>query len=835
MARNSLGALLVSLGLDASQFISGLTKSEYQAKKSADAIKKQFDGIGKDFATSIGRQLGGIFSVTGVVLWTKSVLDAAEAMQDLAEETGSSVEKLSKLANIAEVQGTSFDDFRGVVEKFAVTLGQLDKEGSKAAEILRILGVTSRDPATALEEAAKGFAKFGDSATKLAAIRELGGRNAVQFAGALKAMAENTGIAATRTAEQVRKADELRESLRLLSNQSQTLANTLLDAAVPAFNEFLARLIKVHEVAGSIPGVLAQIAISKPSGNLEATQRSIAETERQLKEVEERVGGIKDKISSAIGFDAKTLTDLLRKQLTILKFDEQRFLDELAKQNEFVVPPQKDTRPKFPDVSNRENAAREAELLAKRLVDQQVKILEQGVAAEKDILDARSAAIKDAYETGALSAQNAFALEQQARNEALTQTISFYDKQIAALEKYRASLKKGSEQVEVATQVESIQEKRANAIRDATKAEADADRERRARLIDYGAAIDEIRAKMKELAGDTAAAAKIRLDAQFSLINARAKSEGDVVTQRAVKELQQQGEAVAKLNDATRVYRGTLEDLEIARARIDIKQQTGALTDIQAIVQRQNLAREYIGELQRQIAVQEAIAANEMASGVEREAAIRAIQRMKVEVDALAASANELAQKFNDAFAGPFADALADAVTGTKSLKEAFNDMTRSIVHNITQIASKDIAQALFGGFGTSNAGGLSGIGGWFAKWFGGGFGGGHGPMGYPTSWFEGIGYGTASTPPLGPYPYANGTNWHPGGWAMVGERGPEIVNLPKGAQVIPNDVLRSKRAERATNVIINQSFAPGTDRRTIGQAAAATGKAVRRGMERYS
>lgn len=37
---------------------------------------------------------------------------------------------------------------------------------------------------------------------------------------------------------------------------------------------------------------------------------------------------------------------------------------------------------------------------------------------------------------------------------------------------------------------------------------------------------------------------------------------------------------------------------------------------------------------------------------------------------------------------------------------------------------------------------------------------------------------------------YANGTNFHPGGLAVVGERGPELVNLRRGAQVIPNNAL---------------------------------------------
>jgi hypothetical protein len=37
---------------------------------------------------------------------------------------------------------------------------------------------------------------------------------------------------------------------------------------------------------------------------------------------------------------------------------------------------------------------------------------------------------------------------------------------------------------------------------------------------------------------------------------------------------------------------------------------------------------------------------------------------------------------------------------------------------------------------------------------------------------------------------FASGTNFAPGGLSLVGERGPELVNLPRGAQVIPNHVL---------------------------------------------
>ncbi len=51
----------------------------------------------------------------------------------------------------------------------------------------------------------------------------------------------------------------------------------------------------------------------------------------------------------------------------------------------------------------------------------------------------------------------------------------------------------------------------------------------------------------------------------------------------------------------------------------------------------------------------------------------------------------------------------------------------------------------------------------------------------YLTNWDEGI--ANFATAPA----YATGTYNHPGGYALVGERGPEIVDLPAGSRVYPN------------------------------------------------
>lgn len=56
---------------------------------------------------------------------------------------------------------------------------------------------------------------------------------------------------------------------------------------------------------------------------------------------------------------------------------------------------------------------------------------------------------------------------------------------------------------------------------------------------------------------------------------------------------------------------------------------------------------------------------------------------------------------------------------------------------------------------------------------------------------------------------FAQGTDFAPGGMALVGERGPELINLPRGSQVIPNNKLGSMGT---VNININAGALMGSD-----------------------
>ena len=69
---------------------------------------------------------------------------------------------------------------------------------------------------------------------------------------------------------------------------------------------------------------------------------------------------------------------------------------------------------------------------------------------------------------------------------------------------------------------------------------------------------------------------------------------------------------------------------------------------------------------------------------------------------------------------------------------------------------------------------------------------------------------------------FADGTNSAPGGWAVVGEKGPELVNLPKGSQVIPNNVARNMGGGGVTVAPIYNIDASGADPAAIERLQAA-------------
>lgn len=155
------------------------------------------------------------------------------------------------------------------------------------------------------------------------------------------------------------------------------------------------------------------------------------------------------------------------------------------------------------------------------------------------------------------------------------------------------------------------------------------------------------------------------------------------------------------------------------------------------------------------------------------------------------------------AFGGFMSDFKRDLMSGT-SLWESFGNAAAKALDSIADRALSMAANGLFDMIFGSIMGGISG-----------GFGGGGGlKLG-----FNGI------------PGFATGTNFAPGGMAWVGEDGPELMNVPRGARIIPNGPSMAMAANSNGGITINNviNVPAGTNPETAPAIAREVAKELKR------
>lgn len=145
---------------------------------------------------------------------------------------------------------------------------------------------------------------------------------------------------------------------------------------------------------------------------------------------------------------------------------------------------------------------------------------------------------------------------------------------------------------------------------------------------------------------------------------------------------------------------------------------------------------------------------------------------------------SHVGQEINRGFLLDFTQQIRNGASAMDALKAAGLNALGKISDKLVSMAADNLWNSAFGG------GGSGGLGSLFSSFFG-------GSSSAPTM-VTGLGAGTGGLSfPM----FASGTKSAPGGLAIVGEKGPELVNLPRGAEVIPNHELPG--AMGGTNVTV--------------------------------
>ena len=205
----------------------------------------------RDTANTVGNALAGLtagLSISLMANFVKNINDGIDALNDLKDATGASIENISALEDVARRTGGTFDTVSTALVKLNQGLSTA-KPGSDAEKAFRALGLSVEDlkkidPAEAMRQTAVAMAGFADDAFKARLTQELFGKSLKEMAPYLKDLAEAGQLNATVTTAQAEEAEKFNRELFAMQKNALDVARafssdlvTGINAAAKAYRE----------------------------------------------------------------------------------------------------------------------------------------------------------------------------------------------------------------------------------------------------------------------------------------------------------------------------------------------------------------------------------------------------------------------------------------------------------------------------------------------------------------------------------------------------------------------------------------------------------------------
>jgi hypothetical protein len=853
----SLGSLVVELSANVARFQSDLGRADQIAQDAAKRIDEKF-GLVKNTLASFGVGLASAFTFDAIEKKIEGVIESAAGLKELSERTGATVEHLSALSGVAKLSGTDTDALAGGLQKLSKSMVDAENGGAKTTAAFAALGIGTKDlaqqkPEDVFLRIATQLAKYQDGAGKTALAQELLGKSGANLLPVLKDLADVGAYQTKVTAEQAEQALVYEQNLKRLHASTDAIFKTIGLELVPVFNAFTKALLDAQNANDGLRGTVnglakdgsirdwaekAAIGLAYFIDVLSVVPDAVSMVGKTLAAAAAQFVGLAQAVKGAGQMLAGDFTQGLataKAGLAQIKnvgaawsqdmqaiWNKPLFSDRLKKQlDDARNTAEKAARPQLPNLPV---GGANADVLKAHL-DGQLKALERQVQEEQQIYQAREHFLARFYGDDLISIADYFAARQNAVDEHLKNTLAAYDQEVAALKAYQAKVTDAKAKIEAQNRIQDVSDKAQKAVM-AAQSQSQLlyfDQAKAAKA--YADEIERLNIRLLELQGHLAEAGRRQTVLQDRPLRQRATVEGDSGALATLDKVEALARSQATLNDLNQQAALIEKQLATVEGRINLERETGATTELASLA-RVGEARGIAAEKLAGIADQ--MAAVAQASGDPRMVANADAFRLKI--DALAASADVLGRKFQTIFEDGMTTFLDDLMNRTKSFKDAFLDMAKSIEQAVSRIVAQNLAQSLFSGNGNSGGGMLAGVGNFFAGLFGG--------SGSGSSLF---GIKLAGAMAGGGDAYANQSY-------LVGEHGPEIFTPKTSGTVIPNDRLgilsgtsggppgvAASGPAGGTVMHVQNHFhlAQPAERRTQEQIAALAGGAIRRALAR--
>lgn len=729
----AIATLTIDINAKLANLERDLGKVANLAEQSAKRVDSAWKIAGKAFIGAFSVAAVGGFATTlqGVI---QQAVDAADQLNDLSKQTGIAVDTLGGLGFAASLAGGDLESIVSASDKLNKSIAEAARGNKEYAGAFDALGLNVKTASgelktadVVLAELADKFESYADGPNKVAIAQKLMGEAGAKQIGLLndggKALQENieyykrfAGV----TQETATKADQFNDTMAKLQLITGSFGRTVAGELVGPLTVLSERLLSLKENSTAFQATAERVASALVTIGKAAVIAGFG-----VLDMIDKVGAGQDKLVAFAKFDfagAKKIQEELGKTLKLSKEAKTAILDALDFKPtgnagrggdprlfdpRFKKP---DGKPQAPGMPGGGGGAGSVDDASKNALDNALKDLERRIGQESELLASRNRFLDLYNGDNLLSIKDYYAARNAAQQEQVANTVALYDKEIAALEAYKAKAKKATEQEATQEKINDIIEKKAKLQREASEsAIVDTVKQGQA-YVGLKREIDEVNASLLELQGQSGKAVKIRIENQFADVRKRFEANNDKAGLQQLDALIKAQGAQADYNQLAQ-QSGIIQDqLRLSEERASVSRYSGAITELDYLKQISGARLASVRDLEGIVAGMETVAAASQnpALLIQAESARVALEKLRAESDLLS-------QKFNTIFTDSASSAFADFISGTKSAKDAFKSFANSVNQEINKIVSQELASKLFG-----KGGAAGGLGGFFGNLFGG-------------------------------------------------------------------------------------------------------------------
>lgn len=326
-----------------SQEVGALDTSGQRASRGGLAQARQ--GVGGIAAAlkPLAAQVAAAFSVIAIVRFISNLTEATDHLKKFSEELGTTIDKLSERSFSAVLSGLEQPQFEQGLRFFADKVKDaVTDEGSKAAQIFRVLGVSAtdaggqiRDTISVYDDVAEAISKYADGANKAGIVSELMGTKQTRFINVLnqgksgleeqaRLLQELGGVAGPAAAKA---AEDFGDELSILGKVVTGVGLSLIQHLLPPLTELMREVrplaVELANAARTIGGAVEPL--------FQAMATLLIRAVTGWKELATVVGGVSQALGAFAGGDVDGANAALDEMVDNLAKLDNKMEESIAK------------------------------------------------------------------------------------------------------------------------------------------------------------------------------------------------------------------------------------------------------------------------------------------------------------------------------------------------------------------------------------------------------------------------------------------------------------------------------------------------------------------------